>query len=184
VLGVVVITALREKTWLAPLLGVAGAAVLGAGLSASPARADDDTGTTTVNVEVGSTIALTDLSPSFTLSGNPGDTVSTGATPVTMTVTTNNFAGYTVTVEPATANLVGAIPGNTDTVPADDLEVDGPAQGGDYENLVFGTPRTVATKASASDPDGDTVINNYRLTVPFVRDDTYSGSLNYIVTTL
>lgn len=152
--------------------------------AAAPAQADTDTDSTIVNVEVSSAITLTNLTPSFTLTGAPGATVTTGATPVTMTVTTNNFAGYNVTVVPRTANLIPAGPGNTDVIPSNTLEVDGPAQGGDYVHLTFGTPLVVATKASASAPAGDPIINNYRITIPFVRPDTYTGTLDYVATTL
>jgi hypothetical protein len=149
----------------------------------APALADTDTDSTEVHVDVSSSIVLTDLTPSFTLSGAPGETVTTGATPVTMTVTTNNFAGYTVTVVPRTPNLTPAIPGNTDVIPSTALEVDGPAQGGAYTHL-SATPLVVATKASPSSPDGDTITNNYRITIPFVRPDVYSGILDYVATTL
>ena len=57
-------------------------------------------------------------------------------------------------------------------------------QAGTYANLIFGTPLAVAGKSSASAPDGDTISNDFRITVPAVRPDTYSGTLNYIVTTL
>ncbi|MFC4589264.1 hypothetical protein [Sphaerisporangium corydalis] len=154
------------------------------GSNVLPAQADTDADTTIANVDVSSSITLTNLTPSFTLTGAPGSVPTTGATPVTMTVTTNNFAGYNVTVVPATANLVGAIPGNTDVIPSNDLEVNGPAQGAAYVHLIFGTPIVVATKASASEPDGDTITNNYRITVPFVRPDIYTGTLNYVATTL
>lgn len=165
------------------LLGTAATA--GAlGTAATPALADTDTGSTTANVDVTSSVLLTSLTPSFTLTGAPGSTPTTGATPVTMTVTTNNFAGYTVTVVPAAQNLVGAIAGNTDVIPANDLEVDGPVQAGTYVHLTYPTSLLVATKASASEPGGDTITNNYRITIPFVRPDIYTGTLNYVVTTL
>ncbi|MEU7741083.1 hypothetical protein [Nonomuraea sp. NPDC049158] len=151
--------------------------------TAAPALADTDTGSTEAHVDVSSSIVLTDLTPSFTLSGAPGETVTTGATPVTMTVTTNNFAGYTVTVVPRTANLTPAIVGNTDVIPATTLEVQGPAQGGAYVHLTQG-PLVVATKDTASSTDGDSITNNYRITIPFVRPDIYSGALDYVATTL
>jgi len=162
----------------------AATAVSAVGYHTVPALADTASGSTTVHVEVTGAITLTDLTPSFTLTGAPGTTPTTGANPVTMTVTTNNFAGYNVSVVPAAANLVGAIPGNPDVIPANDLEVDGPAQGGAWAHLTYPTPLVVATKASASAPGGDTITNNYRITIPFVRPDTYSGTLNYVATTL
>lgn len=164
--------------------GAAAGALMAVGCLAAPALADTDTGSTTANVDVTSAITLTDLTPAFTLTGSPGQTVTTGGTPVTMTVTTNNFAGYNVTVVPATADLSPAIAGNTDVIPSNDLEVDGPVQAGTFVHLTFGTPIVVATKASASAPDGDSITNNYRITIPFVRPDTYTGVLNYVATTL
>ena len=85
---------------------------------------------------------------------------------------------------PSTLNLTGAISGNTDVIPSNDLEVSGPAQGGAFVHLAFGTPTVVATKASASAAGGDTITNDYRITIPFVRPDTYTGTLNYVATTL
>jgi len=151
---------------------------------AAPALADTASGSTTANVEVSGAITLTGLTPAFTLTGVAGSTPTTAGNPVTMTVTTNNFAGYNVTVVPAAANLIGAIPGNSDVIPANDLEVDGPAQGGAYAHLTYPTPLVVATKASASAAGGDLITNNYRITIPFVRPDTYTGTLNYVATTL
>ncbi|WP_220183138.1 hypothetical protein [Sphaerisporangium album] len=158
------------------------AGVLGAGVT--PALADTDTASTVVNVVVTSSITLTELTPSFTLTGAPGEVVTTGANPVRMRVTTNNFAGYTVTVAPRTAALTPSIAGNTDTIPTNLLQVNGPAQGSAYVPLSFGTPVVVATKSSASGADGDVIVNNYRITIPFVRPDTYSGILDYVATTL
>jgi hypothetical protein len=171
----------KGKLWVAGLLVVAGTVASAVGPGA-PALAATDTGSTIANVDVGSAITLTGLTPSFTLTGNPGDVAST-ATPVSMTITTNNFAGYTVTVEPATATLVGAIPGNTDSIPTSDLQV-ADSVIGTFTPLIFGTPVPVFTQASASAPDGDTVAEDYQITIPFVRPDTYTGTLNYIASTL
>jgi hypothetical protein len=162
----------------------AATAVTALGYNTVPAAADTAADSTTVNVEVTGAITLTDLTPAFTLTGVAGTIPTTGGSPVTMRVTTNNFAGYNVTVVPAAANLIGAIPGTSDFIPANDLEVDGPSQGGAYAHLTYPTPLVVATKASASAPDGDLIINNYRITIPFVRPDTYTGTLNYVATTL
>jgi hypothetical protein len=165
-------------------VAMTGVAMTGVSAGAVLARADTDSGTTTANVTVSTAISLTGLTDSFTLSGAPGDTPTTGGTPVTMTVTTNNFAGYSVTVEPAAATLDPAIAGNTDTIGTDLLQVRGSAQAGAYTALTPGTPLEVARKTSASAEAGDTVNNDYRLTIPFVRPDTYSGTLNYVAATL
>ncbi|WP_214109610.1 hypothetical protein [Acrocarpospora catenulata] len=163
-------------------VALAGAAVMGvlhAGVH--PAAADTDTGDTTANVEVTSSITLSDLTAAFTLTGSPGQTPTQ---PVSMRVTTNNFAGYNVTVAPATANLAGAIVGNTDVIPSSDLEVQGPAQAATFAALTFGTPLVVATKESPSAEAGDVINNTYRMAIPFVRPDTYTTTLNYIASTL
>ncbi|MET8143647.1 hypothetical protein ABZU32_25375 [Sphaerisporangium sp. NPDC005288] len=176
-----------RATWSARLAAGAGMTAVAAGVLAftgSSVLADTDADSTTANVEVLSSITLTGLTDSFTLTGAPGSIPTTGATPVTMTVTTNNFAGYNVSVVPRTPNLTGAIAGNTDVIPANALQVDGPVQAGTYAPLTHPTPLVVAVKNSASAPAGDAITNNYRIIVPFVRPDTYSGILDYVATTL
>ncbi|MEV7005357.1 hypothetical protein [Streptosporangium sp. NPDC051022] len=165
-------------------LALAGATVAALPGQVPQARADSDTGSTVANVQVGLSITLSDLTAAFTLAGNPGQTVASGTgLPVTMRVTTNNFAGYSVTVQPQAANLVGAIAGNTDVVPVTLLQVRGPAQVA-FTALSSATPLEVARKTAASDPAGDLISNDFQITVPFVRPDTYSGTLNYVATTL
>ncbi|GAA3135257.1 hypothetical protein GCM10017600_71580 [Streptosporangium carneum] len=165
-------------------MAVVGATVGGVSGQASAARADFDSDSTVANIQVGLSITLSDLTPSFTLAGNPGETVTAGdGLPVTMRVTTNNFAGYVVTVQPAAVDLAGAVSGNLDRIASGLLEVRGPAQG-DFTPLASGAPLEVARKTSRSDPGGDIITNDYRITIPFVRPDTYSGTLNYVATTL
>jgi hypothetical protein len=169
----------KRKIW-PGFLAVAGAAALVTG-SAAPAQADTSPGSTTAHVQVSSEILLTGLTPSFTLAGDPGDTV-TSVAPVTMTVTTNNFTGYSVTVGPAVVALTGATVGNTDTIPSSALQVKETAAG-TYANLGINAPVTVFTKATASAPTGDPISTTFRITIPFVQPDTYSGAVNYIATT-
>lgn len=149
----------------------------------TPVLADTSAGNTTANVNVTSSITLAGLPTSFTLTGSPGQVATTGATPVTMTVTTNNQAGYSVTVEPAAADLTGTA-GNPEVIAATALEVNGPAQGGTFAHLTFPGALEVARKTSPSAAGGDSVTNDYRITIPFVRPDTYTGTLNYVATTL
>jgi len=167
--------------------GTCAALVLAGALAAVPASsasADTDAANTIITVTVDTAITLTALTPAFTLTGIPGETATTGATPVTMTVTTNNFAGYNVTVQAAAASLTGAAGGNTDTIPTSDIEVDGPVQAGAFAPLSDTVPLIVATKPAASAVGGDTITNNYRISIPFVQPDSYTGTLNYIATTL
>jgi len=169
-----------KKIW-PGLLAVTGAAALVAG-PVTAARADTSPESTTAHVQVSSAILLSGLTPSFTLAGNPGDTV-TALAPVTMTVKTNNFAGYSVTVEPAVVALTGALGTNTDTIPTSVLEVKETAAG-TYEHLGINAPVTVFTKATPSALAGDPISTTFRITIPFVQADTYSGPINYIATTL
>ncbi|MEU0519838.1 hypothetical protein [Streptosporangium sp. NPDC006007] len=175
-------TVSRIRPLLVGLL-VAGATVGGLSGRTGPARADTDTGSTTANVQVNLAITLSDLSPSFTLTGAPGATVTTPS-PVTMRVTTNSFTGYAVTVQPAAPALTGDTAGNTDTIPMTLLEVSGPAQAGAFTPLSLTTPVEVVRKTSASAADGDVINHDYRITIPAVRPDIYRETINYIATTL
>lgn len=162
--------------------------MVGIGLLATPAGAvpgETDTGSTTANVDIATAITLTNLTAAFTLSGIPGDVATTGASPVSMRVTTNNAEGYSVTVQPAAATLVGALPGNTDTIAATALQVSGPKQGaGVFAPLTVATATEVTNKITPSVVAGDVQTNAYRMTIPAIAPDTYSVTLNYVATTL
>ncbi|OUC95397.1 hypothetical protein CA984_18865 [Streptosporangium minutum] len=132
---------------------------------------------------VDTSITLTGLTPSFTLRGVPGETVTENGA-VSMRVTTNNAAGYVVTVRPVSTALVGSIAGNDDVIPTSLLEIRGPGQGNGFTSLAPGAPVQVASSAGRSAPGGDIVGNDYRITIPSVRSDTYSGTLDYVATTL
>jgi len=162
-------------------VAIAAASVAMMGGSASAAPGDQSTDTVTANVGVESSIALTGLTSSFTLNGLPGATV-TDAEAVMMNVNTNNIAGYTVTVQAATSALVGDIGTNTDTIPISALSV--VDSSGDFAPLSVSDPVTVYQKTARSATDGDSIVNGYRVAIPFVNDDVYSGTLNYIATTL
>ena len=134
--------------------GLASAAVLAAvAAPATPAQAQTD-GTTTVTVAVAQVLTLTDLTAAVTLSGEPGETVLV-TDAVSMTVSTNNLSGYTVTVVPNAAELTAESAGNTDTIPFSAVEVEN-ATGG-FESLDPTTPVTVHTQATPSDEGGDTI---------------------------
>jgi hypothetical protein len=166
-------------------LGLASAA-LSVGLAtafAVPALAAGPTssGTTTANVDVNAAIALTALTPSFTLTGVPGDTpVDNGA--VTMNVLTNNGTGYNVTVQAANANLTAT---GGSTIPVTDLEVNDSFAGGTagWLPLSSTTAVQVFSQATPSGNSGDTVTNDYRMTIPNVPNGAYSDTLDYVAST-
>lgn len=141
------------------------------------------TASTEANVIVGSSISLIELDASFTLTGNPGETVANTATPVTMTVITNNNEGYVVTVEPTTATLNPVTPGNVSSIPIGDLQV---REAGTtaFTPLVFDSPVQVHSQATPSAELGDTITNDYQITIPFVTPDRYTAVLDYVATTL
>ncbi|MDQ1419854.1 MAG: large repetitive protein, partial [Acidimicrobiaceae bacterium] len=124
-------------------------------------------------------ITLTGLTPSFTLSGVPHTTVdSTGA--VTMTVITNSTSGYQVTVQAAAARLSGSLPGNNDVIPVDQMSVRETGSPG-FRALSVANALIVHQQNAASAPLGDAVSNDYQVQIPFVAPDTYSATLEYIV---
>ncbi len=159
---------------------VAGALVAGMGGVAS---ADTATGSTTGNVAVTSAIALTVNTTSFTLTGVPGSTPSNAAA-VSYKVTTNNLAGYAVTVQAAAATLAPTATGNTDSIPIAALSVKGDAAGAAYTPVSNTTPTTVHTQATRSAAAGDNLVDGYQVAIPFVNQDTYHVTLNYVATTL
>jgi hypothetical protein len=163
-------------------LGAAALAVgIATALPAVPALAaptQSSTGTTTANVDVSSVIALTNLTPSFTLAGLPGDTpIDNGA--VTMNVMTNNATGYNVTVQAAGPDLSGAGGIN---IPVTDLQVNDGYSGGTagWVPLSSTTAVQVFSQSTPSSNSGDTIVNDYRITIPTVPDGTYSGTLDYV----
>lgn len=166
------------------LLGLGGfaaatALVAAGGLSANAAESGDST---VANVQVSGAIALTGLTPSFTLVGLPGATAaSVGA--VNFTVTTNNLAGYAVTVQAAAPTLAATNPGNTDSIPIGALGVRETGQSL-YTALSDTSPVTVRNQPTRSAEAGDVISNDYSVTVPFVNEDTYTVTLDYIATTL
>ncbi len=132
--------------------------------------------TTTIGVEP-SMITLTDLTPSFTLSGAPNSTVELDNA-VTMTVTTNNVAGYTVSVR-ATDDALRS-PGTADTIPVGGLSVR-PSDGALFTRLSTDL-LTVHSQDRPSGPGGDAVSNDYQVEIPYVSSGTYSTTLEYIAT--
>lgn len=161
------------------LLGVAVAAAL-IGSGAGAASADQDGGNTTANVQVDLAITMTGVTPSFTLVGMPGATV-TETEAVSFNVETNNLAGYGVTVEAAGSTLTPAAPGNTDSIPIAALKVSPGA--GNWSDIAA-TPVSVHSQATRSAAGGDNLSNDFKMLIPFVNADTYSVTLNYVATTL
>ncbi len=159
---------------------VAAALVTGMGGIASAVTSP---GTTTGNVAVTSAIALTVNTASFTLTGVPGAT-DTNAAAVSYKVTTNNLAGYAVTVQAATATLLPTATGNTDSIPIAALSVKGDAAGATYTSVSNATPTTVHTQATRSAAAGDNLVDGYQVVIPFVNQDTYHVTLNYVASTL
>jgi hypothetical protein len=163
--------------------GIALAAGSVALLPTGQALAATSPGTSIASVDVGSAIAITALTPGFTLTGVPGDTpAAIGA--VTMDVFSNNATGYNVTVQAAGPNLVGAIAGNADVIPVTDLSVE-ETGAGPYLPLSSTAATTVYTQdtPSAATP-GDALSNDYEFNtgIPDVTPDTYSVTIDYVAT--
>lgn len=134
------------------------------------------------NVEVSSSIALTGLTSAFTLAGLANSTVSENGE-VVFNVETNNLAGYAVTVQAAAATLVADTAGNTDSIPIGELSVreTGTTPFTPLSNL---TPVTVHSQDERSAPGGDNLSNDYSVDIPFVNEDNYDVTINYVAAAL
>jgi hypothetical protein len=155
------------------------------GMMAGSASAGSSVDSTTANVGVNSSIAVTGLTPSFTLNGAPGATVTrVGA--VTFKVETNNLAGYMVSVQPTTLSLTPPVhdPVNADSIPITALSVRETGTSGYVPFSTTSTERRVHVQPTRSLPGGDTLSTDYEIAIPFVNQDTYSATLNYVATTL
>jgi hypothetical protein len=174
-IGRLVLSSVIGVTSIAALTGVLAG-------SASAAAGDTSPGTTDGHVVVNSAIALTGLTPNFTLTGLPGATV-TGTGAVTFNVQTNNLAGYAVTVESQTSTLTPAVGTNTDSIPIGALSVRETGATA-FTPLSNTAAVTVHSQNTRSAQLGDALSNDYQVVVPFVNQDVYSATLNYIATTL
>jgi hypothetical protein len=178
-------TSTKRRIALSVLCGTASTLLVVAAAGAASADPITDTGSTTANVGVNSSITLSGLTPSFTLTGIPGDTV-TADEAVGFTVETNNLAGYNVTVRSATATLVHTALGNADSIPIGALQVreTNLATPGAFTPVLSTGTVTVHSQSTRSAEGGDELSNDYKVTIPFVNQDTYSATLNYVAGTL
>jgi hypothetical protein len=164
---------------LAGAAAIAAFACMSTGSASAQVSASD---TTDANVNVGSAITLTDLTPSFELSGMPGAIVE-GLGVVTYTVETNNVAGYSVTVQSRTATMVATAAGNADSIPIAALTARD-ADTGTYAPLSSTTTLPVHSQAMRSAAGGDNLATDFKITIPFVNSDVYTATLDYVATTL
>jgi hypothetical protein len=165
-----------------------GAALAVAFIGATPGLAsalpgDHADGTTVANVGVEAGITLTGLTPSFLLTGTPGQTVTADGA-VTFNVETNNVAGYGVTVQSATPTMVPAdAVTNTDVIQISDLTVRETATS-TFTPVSDVAVVTVHSQAERSANGGDDLSNDYEMNIPVVNADTYAATLDYVATTL
>lgn len=130
-------------------------------------------------------IMLSGLTPSFALTGLPNTTVSSDGT-VVMTVTTNSVSGYQVNVSPMSNQLSPTTVGNTDVIPISALSVRESGTSIFTKFLVAPSPSPTTSllvhqQNGPSALNGDAVSNDYQVEIPFVVADTYTTTLEYIV---
>ena len=151
---------------------------------AAPGISDNDTAQ--ANVVVQSAINLTMVDATFTLTGTP-TTTQTEVSAIDFNVQTNNALGYAVTVQAAAANMVGTGL-NADVIPTTSLRVKETGTAQAFTPLTVagggGAAVTVHSQATKSADAGDNISSDYQLVVPFVNEDTYTATLNYVATTL
>jgi len=138
-----------------------------------------DAGCTSDVVTADPTISLTSLPADFVLTG-PLESVARQGGAVTMTVTTDNRAGYTVSVRALSGELVGATPSNPDTIPIGNLRVR-ETGAGTYQALSDVTAVLVHSQSVPSASGGDAISNDFEVTIPIIVVDTYSAKLEYVV---
>ena len=123
-------------------------------------------------------IQLNDLTESFTLEG-PADAVVVNNGAISMTVDSNNPGGYQVTVQGESGELVSRTAVDGPTIAISELFFRG---NGTAEFTPLSTdPQVVFARNAASAPDGDAVSSDFRMQMPFVDPDTYSVTLEYLV---
>ncbi|MFC6086190.1 DUF7927 domain-containing protein [Sphaerisporangium aureirubrum] len=128
---------------------------------------------------VAQAIELSALTDSFTLTGPPDTTVQAGGA-VIVTVVTNSPNGYTVTVSPSTAELTA--PGIAATIPVANLKV---RKAGTtvFQPLSATTPVLVHQQIIPSAANGDVLVNDFEVDIPYVPSGRYSGVIDYIAST-
>ncbi len=177
--------------------GLAAAVLLPAGPALAAYQAGTPSlGSSVASVTVGSAIALTINTPTFTLgTGVPGDSLLTTPATVTMNVYTNNRTGYSVTVQ-AVTDMTDAS-ATTDTIPAADLSVEDADANNTATDFAAYVPISAATtlgavplvaysqstrSAAGAGTTGDLLTESWRFNtpVPNVNTGTYSTTLDFI----
>jgi hypothetical protein len=185
------VTTRRGSRFAARAFVTTGAAAMFIGIAGVPAFAApgiSDSGTAEANVEVESAISLTMDKAAFTLTGVPATTQSENGA-VTYNVETNNAIGYSVTVQAATATMAGTGT-NADTIPSTALTVrktgTTPFTALSYVGQTGAGSAAVPvhSQATRSAAGGDDLSTDYEILIPFVNEDTYTATLNYVATTL
>jgi uncharacterized repeat protein (TIGR01451 family) len=99
---------------------------------------------------------------------------------VTMMVTTNSRTGYMVTVQSEGSDLIGAQPGNSDTIPIENLRVRETGTRDAFQPLSSDNDVIVHRQSAPSTAGGDAISTDYQVDVPFVVSDTYSATVEYV----
>ncbi|WP_329426066.1 putative Ig domain-containing protein [Streptosporangium sp. NBC_01495] len=125
-------------------------------------------------------ITLENLTSAFTMAGRPNSTVRNNGA-VSMTVITNSFDGYIVTVRADSTELTSNEPGNTATIPVGNLRV---RESGTsvFHDISPVTPVLVHEQDVASAPNGDAIVNDFEADIPFIPIGSYSATLTYVAT--
>ncbi|MFC7645264.1 hypothetical protein ACFQX6_34975 [Streptosporangium lutulentum] len=100
-----------------------------------------------------------------------------------MTVITNSFDGYTVTVQAGSDELTSNEPGNDATIPIGNLRVRESGTSA-FQPLSATEPVLVHTQPGPSAPNGDAIGNDFEADIPFIRVGRYSATLTYVTTAL
>jgi hypothetical protein len=127
-------------------------------------------------------IRMSELTPSFTLSGPP-NTTHTRIGAVSLRVWTPNPTGYRVTVQAAAPFLTPVSAGNPDVIAVSRLQVRGTGTTA-FTPLSATSAVTVHSQSTMTGPmPGDAISNDFRMQIPFVRSGSYRVTVNYTAIT-
>ncbi|MFJ6943185.1 hypothetical protein ACISU4_00735 [Streptomyces wuyuanensis] len=126
-------------------------------------------------------ITMSGLTPGFSLAGSPNQVVfREGA--VTLRVRTPDRDGYSVSVRAENPAMRPVRGRNPDRIPVERLAVRKTGTE-TFQSLSSSSAVTVHVQTTRSAPRGDDLSTDYRVSIPFVRSDSYRVILTYTATT-
>ncbi|SOD73565.1 fibronectin type III domain protein [Jatrophihabitans sp. GAS493] len=173
---------------LSPVSNVARIGSTGTGGGGGTCTSTSADGCGSVIVDGSISISLDNADSSFALGGQSGTDSSTPDNTISYVVTTNNAAGYSVSVKSDQPTLTPDSAKNSDKISFDAITAtgtafvsgtipnDGTSDGGSAQ---LATGGTVYTQTARSKATGDTHTTTFGVNIPFVAADAYRGTVTF-----